>query len=192
MRWLICAFVARIWHKTRFRMTWPKYQSKESHLNIKEDSDYLPHCSPVIHIKSLCMTKQTKWHVCPAKPQISLGFRQVWSVNAMTFKSLWAAKDPTILHVDSEDSDQTERMPKLIWVMTGRMPRLIWVFAGHTVILLVLSWGGSFISFTNLPSQNIVYAYLFNDLLATTEAWVWFPALAYRMVVITYVSGFLM
>ena len=24
------------------------------------------------------------------------------------------------------------------------MPRLIWVFAGHTVILLVLSWGGSF------------------------------------------------
>ena len=24
------------------------------------------------------------------------------------------------------------------------MPRLIWVFAGHTVILLVLSWGGSY------------------------------------------------
>ena len=33
----------------------------------------------------------------------------------------------------SEDSDQT-----------GRMPRLIWIFAGRTVILLVLSWGGSF------------------------------------------------
>ena len=32
----------------------------------------------------------------------------------------------------SEDSDQT-----------GRMPRLIWVFAGRKVILLVLSWGGS-------------------------------------------------
>ena len=32
----------------------------------------------------------------------------------------------------SEGSDQTERMP-----------RLIWVFAGRTVILLVLSWGGS-------------------------------------------------
>ena len=26
---------------------------------------------------------------------------------------------------------------------TGRMPRLIWVFAGRTVTLLVLSWGGS-------------------------------------------------
>ena len=33
----------------------------------------------------------------------------------------------------NEDSDQT-----------GRMPRLIWVFAGRTVILLVLSWDGSF------------------------------------------------
>ena len=29
---------------------------------------------------------------------------------------------------------------------TGQMSRLIWVFAGRTVILLVLSWGGSFCS----------------------------------------------
>ena len=35
--------------------------------------------------------------------------------------------------VHSEDFDQT-----------GRMPRLIWAFAGATLILLVLSWGGSF------------------------------------------------
>ena len=38
------------------------------------------------------------------------------------------AKDPSFLHADSEDSDQT-----------GRMPRLIWVFAGRTTTLLVLS-----------------------------------------------------
>ena len=31
---------------------------------------------------------------------------------------------------------------------TGRMPRLIWVFAGHTLILLVLSQGSSFIIFS--------------------------------------------
>ena len=30
-------------------------------------------------------------------------------------------------------------------VQTGRMPGLIWVFAGRTVILLLLSWGGSII-----------------------------------------------
>ena len=29
---------------------------------------------------------------------------------------------------------------------TGRMPRLIWVFAGHTAILLVLSCGGSYVN----------------------------------------------
>ena len=29
---------------------------------------------------------------------------------------------------------------------TGWMPRLIWVFAGHTVTLLVLLWGGWFMS----------------------------------------------
>ena len=35
---------------------------------------------------------------------------------------LWLAKDPMTLHADSEDSDQT-----------GRMPRLTRVFAGRTV-----------------------------------------------------------
>ena len=44
----------------------------------------------------------------------------------------WVGKDPSFLHVDSEDSYQTRRMP-----------RLIWVFAGHTAILLVLSCRGS-------------------------------------------------
>ena len=66
----------------------------------------------------------------------------------------------------SEDSDQPGHPPSLIRVMlsawrklgslathrapsedsdqTGRMPRLTWAFAGRKVILLVLSWGGSY------------------------------------------------
>ena len=32
----------------------------------------------------------------------------------------WVAKDPSFLHADSKDSDQTERMPRLIWVFAGR------------------------------------------------------------------------
>ena len=32
----------------------------------------------------------------------------------------WVAKDPSFLHADSEDSDQTGRMPRLIWVFAGR------------------------------------------------------------------------
>ena len=74
--------------------------------------------------------KTNKVSVCPAKPKISLGIRPVWSESSLCTQ--WVAKDPSFLHTDSEDSDQT-----------GRMPRLIWVFAGCTLTLLVLSWDGS-------------------------------------------------
>ena len=60
--------------------------------------------------------------VCPAKTQISLGIRPVWSESSLCARGV--AKDPMFLHADSEDSDQT-----------GRIPRLIWVFAGRTVTL---------------------------------------------------------
>ena len=61
---------------------------------------------------------------------MSLGIRTVWSGSSLCAQ--WVVKDPRFLHADSEDSDQT-----------GRMPRLIWVFAGRTLILLVLSCRGS-------------------------------------------------
>ena len=76
--------------------------------------------------------KPNKVSVRPAKTQISLGIRPVWSESLLCTQ--WVAKDPSFLHGDSKDSDQT-----------GRMPRLIRVFAGCTAILLVLSCCGSFI-----------------------------------------------
>ena len=73
--------------------------------------------------------KSIKISVRPVKTQISLGIRPVWSESSLSawrnlgsLATLWA---------DSEDSDQT-----------GRMPRLIWVFAGRTLILLILSCRG--------------------------------------------------
>ena len=72
---------------------------------------------------SRLVTKSTKWHVRSAKTQISLGIRPVWSEFLLCTQ--WVAKDPSFLHAESEDSDQT-----------GRMPRLIWVFAGHTCHLV--------------------------------------------------------
>ena len=78
------------------------------------------------------MTKPTKWHVRPAKTQISLGICPVWSESWL---SAWRKLGPLATHwAHSEDSDQT-----------GRMPRLIWVFAGHILTLLVLSCRGSYI-----------------------------------------------
>ena len=70
--------------------------------------------------------KTNKMTVHPAKTQISLGIWPVWSESSLCAQ--WVAKDPSFLHANSEDSDQT-----------GRMPSLIWVFAGRTLILLVLS-----------------------------------------------------
>ena len=75
--------------------------------------------------------KTNKMTVHPAKRQISLGIRPVWSESSLCAQLV--AKNPSFLHADSEDSDQT-----------GQMPRLICVFAGCTATLLVLTWGGSF------------------------------------------------
>ena len=83
------------------------------------------------HLSHL-ITKPAKWHMRPAKTQISLGFRPVRSESSQCAQ--WVAEGPRFLHADSKGSDQT-----------GRMPRLIWVFGGRTVLLLVLSWGGSFL-----------------------------------------------
>ena len=64
------------------------------------------------------------------KTQISLGICSVWSESLL---SAWRNLGTLATHwAQSEDSDQT-----------GRMPRLIWVFAGRTLILLVLSCRGS-------------------------------------------------
>ena len=75
--------------------------------------------------------KTNKMALRPAKTQISLGIRPVWSESSLCVQ--WVAKDPSFLHADSEGADQT-----------GWMPRVIWVFAGRTLILFVLSCRGSF------------------------------------------------
>ena len=70
--------------------------------------------------------KTNKVSVRPAKTQISMGIRPVWTETSL---SAWRKLGSLATHwAHNEDSDQT-----------GRMPRLIWVIAGRRVILLVLS-----------------------------------------------------
>ena len=54
----------------------------------------------------------------PAKTQISLGIRPVWSESSLCAQQV--VKGQMFLHAVSEDSDQTGRMPRLIWVFAGR------------------------------------------------------------------------
>ena len=48
--------------------------------------------------------------------------------------AFWVAKDPKLLPADSEDSDQTGQMPRLIGVITG--------CTGHFVAFVMLSFDG--------------------------------------------------
>ena len=64
------------------------------------------------------MTKPTKWYVRSAKTQISLCILPAWSESSL---SAWRNVGPlTTYWVHSEDSDQTGRMPRLIWVFAVR------------------------------------------------------------------------
>ena len=86
------------------------------------------------------MTKPTMW-LCAQRR-----LRSAWASTQSDKSSLCAqlvAKDPSFLHVDTEDSDQT-----------GRMPRLNWVFAGRTLILLVFSCRGSYVNATLLQTSS--------------------------------------
>ena len=111
-------------------------------------ADRGPHCLPrpvcpntedhysIVSFRfELRLDKTNKVTVHPAKTQISLGIRPVWSESSL---SAWRNLGSLTTHWShSEDSDQT-----------GRMPRLIWVFAGRTATLLVLSCRGSFLCFS--------------------------------------------
>ena len=113
--------------------------------------------------------KTNKVTVRPVKTQISLGIRPVWSESSLCTQ--WVAKDPSFLHADSKDSDQT-----------GRMPRLIWVFAGRTLILLVLSCRGSFdLKIFTFPVQSLKWTFRF----ATEFITSWITNFEWQLAVLT-------
>ena len=62
------------------------------------------------------MTKPTKWPVCPAKTQISMGIRLVWSKSSL---SAWKNIGPSLPIERTVKTDQTGRMPRMIWVFPG-------------------------------------------------------------------------
>ena len=85
---------------------------------------------------SMRMAKSTEWPVRPAKTQISMGIRPVWSEPSLSawksFATYWA---------HSEDSGQTGRMPRLIWVFAGRTGYFVgFVVLRLKCILLSFDW----------------------------------------------------
>ena len=75
------------------------------------------------------------WHMRPAKTQISLGIHPDWPESSLS--ALWVAKDRSFLHADSEDSDQTGRMPRLNWVFAGCTCRFVGFVMRRLILILV-------------------------------------------------------
>ena len=117
------------------------------------------------------MTKPTKWPVRPVKTQISLGFHPVWSESSLT---TWRNHGSLATHwAHSKDSDQTRRMP-----------RLIWVFAGHTHFIFFVNWqlnswksGYSCNILHKLPDiginlqLNVLYSYSWDTVVKWATSW---------------------
>ena len=101
------------------------------------DKFYLYGASPI----KLCEPRHDKTNkvtVRPAKTQISLGIRPVWSESSLDAQSLcW------FCHVRDWQNQQSDCAPSEDSDQPGHPPSLIRVFAGCTVTLLVLSCRGS-------------------------------------------------
>ena len=94
---------------------------------------------------SRSMTKPTKWHVRPARTQISLGIRPVWSESSL---SAWRNLRSLATHwTHSEDSDQTGQMPRKILIRLGWCPGWSESLLSAKTILLVLSCCDSYCSY---------------------------------------------
>ena len=92
--------------------------------------------------------KTNKMHVHLAKIQIGLGIRPVWSEPSL---SAWRKLRFLATHwADSEDSDQTGRMPGLIWVFVGCTCH----FVGFVLRQLIFKYK---VAISNRTSDEIAY-----------------------------------
>ena len=106
--------------------------------------------------------KRTFGHAPPPPPppatiQIRLRIRAVWSESSLA--EFWITKNAQFLHANNEESDQTWRVRKLIWVFVGRTypkicflkSRLIYL---HCLTLLAPNFRGRKKSSAFFPISN--------------------------------------
>ena len=97
-------------------------QSHSVYLTMKESSIYMDMVSskssfegPRKYHMYDCMWKRLKLSHNMTKP--TKWTHPVWSESLLCAQ--WVAKDPRFLHVDSKGSEQTGRVPRLIWDFVG-------------------------------------------------------------------------
>ena len=85
-----------------------------------------PHCQ-----------KRTFGHVRPAKIQISLRIRAVWSKSSLD--AFGIAKNAKFIHADNKDTDKTVWMRRLIWAFVGGMSESTFTQVGAQIFVHVFS-----------------------------------------------------
>ena len=98
------------------------------------------------------MTKPTKW-VCAQRR-----LRPDWAESLISLRCAlsWVAKDPGFLHADSKDSDQTGRMPRLIWSSLSAQP-FCWFCHAAAQINVLLDRSPSVTFFVCFVRLTVVY-----------------------------------
>ena len=107
--------------------------------------------------------------VRPAKTRISRGIHLVWSESLLCAQ--WVAKDLSLLHADSKDSDQTGWMPRLIWVFAGRTCH----FVGFVIRLLIYCVYMGFCNICALSlciSSSVENLYAISKMFCDVENWI--------------------
>ena len=116
---------------------------------------------------SCLITKPTKWHVRPAKTLISLGICPVWSESSLCAQ--WVAKDPRCCHADSEDSDQTGRMPRLFWVVAGGTDHFVGFVMRRLKPVIILARLPDFDMITDLRNLSKIKFVIMESFLFTNQ-----------------------
>ena len=78
--------------------------------------------------------KRTFGHVCPAKIQVSLRIRAVWSEYSLS--AFWIGKDTTFLHADNRVSDQTVLRLRWAHMSEGTLSHIAGCMLSHIKRLL--------------------------------------------------------
>ena len=110
---------------------------------------------------SRLMTKPTKLLCTQRRLRSAWAFAQ--SDQSLRCALIWVAKDPSFLHADSKDSDQTGWMPRLIWVFAGCTCHSVG-FVMRQLICSSYGWWMSY-GFTSLQQYFSHFE--------TMEVWIW-------------------
>ena len=87
---------------------------------------------------SLDVRKRTVWCMRQTKAQISLRIRAVWSESSL---SAWRNFESLAIQIAlKEDSDQTARMRRLIWIFGGRTRPKVRFGSNHGQVTILNKW----------------------------------------------------